>query len=89
MEKLFKAILIKRNIYALIHNLVRLAELIEEEYHVKIINSIVDLYDLERLSAHYILSRCAPPRGTSDGEKWERLARRYGGYRYGRNTLRI
>jgi len=87
IEKLFKAILIRRNIYAPIHSLVKL-ELIEKEYSVKIIDSIVRRADLERLSAHYILSRYAPPpHGTPDRAVWERYVKRYRIHRYDKNVV--
>ncbi|MEX0569273.1 MAG: HEPN domain-containing protein [Candidatus Njordarchaeota archaeon] len=73
----------KRNVFAPVHDLIKLAKLIENEYQVKVIENIVSIYDLEVLNIHYILSRYAPqPRGTPERAGWENIIRRYGHPRY-------
>ena len=87
VEKLFKAILIKRDIFAPIHDLIKLAELIEDEYQVRIVGNIISDRELDILNIHYILSRYAPPPwGTPERTKWEKITKKYGSPEYSRET---
>ena len=87
VEKLFKAILIKRDVFAPIHDLIKLAVLIENEYQVKVVGNIVSDRELEVLNIHYIFSRYAPPpRGTPERAKWENIIKKYGPPKYDKSV---
>lgn len=88
-EKLLKALLIKKGVFIPTHNLRRLVELVEKEYGVKILNRAVTRNELDKLTAHYILARYAPPLpGTPDYRRWTELRRRYGISRYDERLAR-